>query len=147
MKRARLYITGLGLYQAFINDKKVGNAFLTPGFNDYDYYLRYQTYDITELLEGNNNIEIHMGEGWYKGRFHWFNNTFGDEYKLCLHILIEFKDNTTLNILSDESWQVKSSKEVSNSIYDGEEIDYTLPESPLDIVKIEYGKKVLYQAN
>jgi alpha-L-rhamnosidase len=47
IKKARLYITGLGLYQAFINDKKVGNAYLTPGFNDYDYYLRYQTYDIT----------------------------------------------------------------------------------------------------
>ena len=136
IKKARLYITGLGLYIAYINNQKVGNAYLTPGYNDYDYYLRYQTYDITNLLEENNNIEIHMGEGWYKGRFHWFNNTFGDEYKLCLHILIEFIDNTTLNILSDESWQVKSSKEVSNSIYDGEEIDYTLPESPLDIVKI-----------
>ena len=30
IKRARLYITGLGLYQAFINNNKVGNTFLTP---------------------------------------------------------------------------------------------------------------------
>ena len=37
IKRARLYITGLGLYQAFINNKKGGNAYLTPGYNDYDY--------------------------------------------------------------------------------------------------------------
>ena len=51
IKKARLYITGLGLYQAFINNNKVGNAYLTPGFNDYDYYLRYQTYDITQLLK------------------------------------------------------------------------------------------------
>ncbi|MBQ6285101.1 MAG: alpha-L-rhamnosidase N-terminal domain-containing protein, partial [Bacilli bacterium] len=126
--------TGLGLYIAYINNKKVGNAYLTPGYNDYDYYLRYQTYDITELLKEKNIIEIHMGEGWYKGRFHWYNNTFGDEYKLCLNILIEFEDKTTVNILSDETWKVKSSKEVANSIYDGEEIDYTLPELPLDDV-------------
>ena len=136
IKRARLYITGLGLYLAYINNKKVGNAYLTPGYNDYDYYLRYQTYDITELLKEKNSIEIHMGEGWYKGRFHWFNNTFGDEYKLCLHILIEFKDESVLNILSDESWKVKTSKEVSNSIYDGEEMDFTIPESPLEGVNI-----------
>ena len=110
IKKARLYITGLGLYIAYINNQKVGNAYLTPGYNDYDYYLRYQTYDVTELLNEQNHLEIHMGEGWYKGRFHWHNNTFGEEYKLCLNLLIEFKDKTTLNILSEESWKVKSSK-------------------------------------
>ena len=140
IKRARLYITGLGLYQAYINNKKVGKAFLTPGYNDYDFYLRYQTYDITKLLKKENIIEVHMGDGWYKGRF-GINysqqyNTFGDEYKLCLNIYIEYENRQILNILSDESWKVKESKEVSNSIYDGEEIDYTLPEKPLEDVII-----------
>ena len=134
IEKARLYITGLGLYQAFINGKKVGNAYLTPGYNDYDYYLRYQTYDISELLKEENKIEIHMGEGWYKGRFHWFNNTFGDEYKLCLQVAIEFYDGSNIDILSDESWKVKYSKQVANSIYDGEEVDYTLPEYPIEDV-------------
>ena len=49
IKKARLYITGLGLYRAFINDNRVGNYYLTSGYNDYDYYLRYQTYDITQF--------------------------------------------------------------------------------------------------
>ena len=40
IKKARLYITGLGLYLAFINNEKVGNGYLTPGYNDYEYYLR-----------------------------------------------------------------------------------------------------------
>ena len=138
IKKARLYITGLGLYLAFINNEKVGNGYLTPGYNDYEYYLRYQTYDITNMLKEQNKIEIEMGNGWYKGRFHFNNqnNIFGDEYKLCLHLLIEFKDETFLNIVSDESWKVKSSKEVANSIYDGEQVDYTLPELPLDDVII-----------
>ena len=139
IKKARLYITGLGLYQAFINNSKVGNAYLTPGFNDYDYYLRYQTYDITNLLKVNeeNKIEIHMGDGWYKGRIgidkpiDKGDKVFGDEYKLNLNILIYFNDENEkeLKIKSDESWKVKKSKEISNNIYDGEEIDYTLDES------------------
>ena len=144
IKKARLYITGLGLYQAFINNKKVGNAYLTPGFNDYDYYLRYQTYDITQLIQKdfNNIIEVHMGDGWYKGRFglRKKKNIFGDEYKLCTHILLEFTDNEVLNILTDNSWKVKYSKEISNSIYDGEEIDFTLIDKPLEEV-IEINEK------
>ncbi len=147
IKKARLYITGLGLYQAFINDKKVGNAYLTPGYNDYDNYLRYQTYDITNLLKKENNlIEIHMGDGWYKGRFGMkkFNEKedkiFGDEYKLCAHILIEFNDEECLNILTDKSWKVKNSKEISNNIYDGEEIDFTLVDKPFEEV-IESNEK------
>ena len=146
IKRARLYITGLGLYQVFINNNKVGNAFLTPGYNDYDYYLRYQTYDIIQLLKKENNIEIHMGDGWYKGRFGMNkpidkgDKIFGDEYKLCAHILIEFNDGEILNILTDKSWKVKSSKEVSNGIYDGEEIDFTLPDNSLEEV-IESNEK------
>ena len=141
VKRARLYVTGLGLYQAYINNIKVGNAYLTPGFNDYDNYLRYQTYHVTEFLKEENGIEIHMGDGWFKGRIGMNNqigqnNLYGEEYLLCLHLLIEYKDGTDLNILSDESWNVKSSKEVNNNIYDGEEVDYTLPEGNAEEVVI-----------
>ena len=44
---ATLTITGLGLYRAFLNGKRIGEDYLTPGFNDYDAYLRTQTYDVT----------------------------------------------------------------------------------------------------
>ena len=138
IKKARLYITGLGIYQAFLNNNKVGKAYLTPGFNDYDCYLRYQTYDITKLLKEDNNIEVHMGDGWYKGRLgidkpiDKMDKVFGDEYKLCSHILIEFNDGQILNILTDDSWKVKPSKEILNNIYDGEEVDFTLPDKPLE---------------
>ena len=79
-----------------------------------------------------------MGEGWYKGEFgmNKENNLFGDEYKLCAHIFIEYTDNSIINILTDNTWKVKSSKEVSNGIYDGEEIDFTLPEKNLEEVTI-----------
>lgn len=36
---ARLYITALGLYEVYIDDQKIGDEFLTPGFTDYNYYV------------------------------------------------------------------------------------------------------------
>ena len=142
---ARLYITGLGLYQAFINEKKVGKGHLTPGYNDYDFYLRYQTYDIFDLLKEKNKIEVHMGNGWYKGRF-WTKekNTFGSDYILCGMIYIKYKNGTEVNIITDNSWKVKKSKEIMNNIYDGEIIDYTLPESDLEEV-MEFQNKTKYK--
>ena len=126
IKKARLYITGLGLYCAFINNEKVGNSYLSPGYNDYDYYLRYQTYDITQLLKESNLIEVHMGDGWYKGRFGFsISEIFGDEYKLNAHIIIEYGDGQIQEILTDETWKIKHIQEISNGIYDGEEIDFT----------------------
>ena len=145
ISKARLYITGLGLYQAFINEKKVGKGYLTPGYNDYDFYLRYQTYDIYELLREKNKIEVHMGNGWYKGRF-WLRekNSFGSDYILCGLIYIKYKNGTEINIYTDNSWKVKKSKEIMNNIYDGEIIDYTLPESGLEEV-IEFNDNKKYK--
>ena len=130
ISEARLYITGLGLYQAFLNNKKIGNAYLTPGYNDYDYYLRYQTYDIKELLEIKNNLEVHMGDGWYKGRIGLQfggkqDDLWGNQYKLCAHIIIKLNDGKEIHYETDESWKVKESKEIFNNIYDGEIVDFT----------------------
>ena len=131
ISEARLYITGLGLYQAFLNQQKIGNAYLTPGFNDYNYYLRYQTYNITELINSENTLEVHMGDGWYKGRIgiqydKKMDDLWGDEYKLCAHIIIKLINGKEIHIETDKSWKVKSSNVIINNIYDGEIVDYTL---------------------
>ena len=83
IKRACIYLTGLGLYEAYLNGEKIGDDFLAPFINDYRTRVQYQTYDITELLEDDNRIEILCGNGFYKGRFgyegdvEYFGNRFG----------------------------------------------------------------------
>ena len=52
VRRATLTITALGLYEAEINGKKVGDALFTPGFTYYPTHLYYQTYDVTDMLTG-----------------------------------------------------------------------------------------------
>lgn len=61
IEKARLYVCGLGLYEVYINGKKVGDQFLTPYFTDYRYWIQYQTMDVKEYLEkGENRIDIYL---------------------------------------------------------------------------------------
>ena len=47
---AVLSITATGVYEAVLNEKRVGEFVLAPGWTDYDYRLQVQQYDVTALL-------------------------------------------------------------------------------------------------
>ena len=136
VKKARLYITGLGLYEATINGKKVGNEYLTPYCNDYCEYVQYQTFDVTKLLKGENLLEIALGDGWYKGRFglRHKSNIYGSEY-VCACKIVIWDENGSHTITSDESFKAKRSHTVSSGIYDGETIDDTITDDEIFNVK------------
>lgn len=66
---ARLYICGLGVYECYINGKKVGDEYLVPGYHSYDFHLQTNVYDVSAYLNpGKNQIQIWLGEGWFKSR-------------------------------------------------------------------------------
>ncbi len=51
IKQARLFITALGVYEATLNGKRVGDFVLAPGWTSYHKRLQYQEYDVTSLLQ------------------------------------------------------------------------------------------------
>src|SRR5919198_1323284 len=66
---ARLYATAHGIYEAFLNGRRVGDQLLAPGWTAYQHRLRYHTYDVTELVRGGENeLEVLLGNGWFRGR-------------------------------------------------------------------------------
>jgi alpha-L-rhamnosidase len=70
--KAKLYITAYGVYQIFINGKRVGNDHMAPGWTSYTHRHLYQTHDVRELLRpGTNVIGVEVAEGWYAGRLGW----------------------------------------------------------------------------
>lgn len=127
VKEARLYICGLGLYETYINEKKVGNEYLTPGNTNYNNWIQYQTYDISKsFIDGNNKVEVILGDGWYKGNFGFnggMDNIYGSNYALIAEIHILYSDNTKEVIGTDETWISYESKIKSSSIYAGEVFD------------------------
>lgn len=136
ISRARLYITGLGLYEAWMENGgetvKIGDEYLTPGCNDYASWIQVQTYDITELMRaGGSTLKVMLGNGWYMGRFipeaASRENIYGSKYQLLAEVHILYENGQEEIIGTDESWQVTRGTITTNNIYDGEERDDTLP--------------------
>lgn len=128
IKFARAYVCGLGLYEININGEKCGGEYLTPNFNAYDKWLQYQTYDITDSLsQGENIIDVNLGNGIYKGRFglERVPNLYGDKLALLCEVVVDFQDGTSSLITSDETWKARKSNVLDSNIYDGEVCDST----------------------
>lgn len=69
VRKATLAITALGLYEAELGGKKVGDVLFTPGFTYYPTHLYYQVYDVTDLLTGEDTLTVYLAQGWHSGRF------------------------------------------------------------------------------
>ncbi|MFA9557661.1 family 78 glycoside hydrolase catalytic domain [Evansella sp. AB-rgal1] len=130
---ARMYITGLGLYDLELNGKKVGSEYLAPGFHSYDFWLQYQTYDITkDLKQGKNALGIMLGNGWYKGRFGFgggYENIYGDSFSFIAEMHLRYKDGTSEVVVTDDTWKCMQAPITFSGIYDGEVYDANKEES------------------
>lgn len=136
MAKARLYVTGLGLYEAYIDGKKVGDEYLTPYSNNYNRWVQYQTYDITDQIAGGGKLSILLGNGWYKGRFGFSafedKGYYGNEWKVIADVVLTYTDGAEEVIGTDESWTVTRSRIMFSNLYDGEQVDATAPELPAE---------------
>lgn len=130
VETARLYICGLGLYEASIGGKKIGDDFLTPHCNNYDKWLQYQTYDVSDLIVDGAELSVLLGRGWYSGRF-WKKKAPAQvedrkPWQLIAELHIKYVDGSHEVIGTDTSWQVFRSNVTFSGIYDGEYRDDTL---------------------
>ena len=106
-KKARLYITACGLYEARLNGQRIGEFILAPGITDYRKRVQYQTYDVTELLQsGENTLTVQLADGWYRGSTGaWgIRNQYGTETKLLAQLEITHADGSVQTIITDENW-------------------------------------------
>ena len=126
IREATLFITALGMYQAFVNGKKTGNDELTPGWTSYRERVQYQQYNITtQVRQGENAIGVMLGSGWYRGYigFSGQKDFYGKKLALKCQLDIVYADGTHERINSDESWLSSTGSVRSSEIYHGEKID------------------------
>lgn len=135
IQSATLSITALGVYEAQINGKRIGDFRLAPGFTSFHKRLQYQTYDVTELLTDSNTMNVFVAKGWYRSRLvGWDLSETQAEYQknpagLLAEIQIIYTDGTGDVITSDKSWTVAESATRFSEIYDGEVYDATTKDS------------------
>ena len=67
---ARLYISGLGIYQASLNGNRISDTLFDPGESDAAKTVYYRTYDVLEGLgEGENVLGVILGNGQMARRY------------------------------------------------------------------------------
>jgi alpha-L-rhamnosidase len=124
-ERARLYITALGLYDAFVNGQRVGDQWLTPGWTDYNTRVQYQAYDVTNLLrQGGNVLGVRLGNGWYTGNVGGLGpRRYGDAPALMCRLEVRLPSDRTVVVTSDERWVSRDSGTWLNDLQTGERTD------------------------
>jgi alpha-L-rhamnosidase len=126
---ARLYITALGIYDAWMNGKPVGDCRFPPGWTDYRRRVQYQTYDVTsQLADGDNVIAAEVAPGWYSGRAGLFQirEFYGPNPELLAQLEIEYEDGRVERIVSDETWKRIDGPTLQADMLDGETHDARL---------------------
>ncbi|MFD3598744.1 family 78 glycoside hydrolase catalytic domain, partial [Streptomyces sp. NPDC058656] len=124
--RARLYATAHGLYVATLNGRRVGDLVLTPGWTAYEHRLRYQTYDVTDLVRGGRNVvDLLLGNGWYRGRlgFNGERALYGDRLALLAQLEVTTADGRVHVLATDGSWTARESEVLADDLYDGQRTD------------------------
>ncbi|PWS28810.1 alpha-rhamnosidase [Pedobacter yonginense] len=130
IKSAMVSIIGLGLYQLYLNGKKVGEDVLSPSPTDYTKNVKYNTYDVTAYIQnGKNAVGAVLGNGRFfamrQNEKPYKIKTFGFP-KMLMNIHLVYSDGSTANIDTDDSWKGTADGPIrTNNEYDGEEYDAT----------------------
>lgn len=128
IKRATVYVSGLGLYELYLNGSKVGDQVMAPSPTDFTKSVKYNTYDVTaQIKSGDNTIGTILGNGRFFTMRQNYKplkiKTFGYP-KMVLQLDIEYADGSHKIIGSDDSWKVTADGPIrTNNEYDGEEYD------------------------
>lgn len=131
VREAYVCVTALGLYQLYLNGRRIGQDEMTPGWTSYHKHLCYQVYDVTGPLRESGTeccIGALVGAGYYKGEmgFLHLRNYYGTRTGLLCQLRIVYVDGSMEEIRTDESWQGHDSPVLFSEIYDGEVYDARL---------------------
>ncbi|MFI5136199.1 MAG: family 78 glycoside hydrolase catalytic domain [Sphingobacteriales bacterium] len=130
IENARLYVTARGIYEVYLNGKRVGDDYYNPGLTQYNKTHFYQTYDVTNMVtNGKNAIGAMLGEGWWSGMLSYgaIWNHFGDRQSLLAKLVINYSDGSKDIITSnDRDWKYNNKGPIVYSSLDmGEVYDAT----------------------
>lgn len=128
LRSARIYISGLGYYELFINGARIGRNRLDPAYTHFDKRILYNTYDVTEnLTTGKNAIAVMLGNGWFNEQsvavWDFHKAAWRKRPQLICELRLTFTDGSTETIGTDNRWKTRTGAVVFNNIYSGDYVD------------------------
>lgn len=130
---ARLYITAIGVYSAQVGGQQVYKTegeekvyhHMNPGYGNGDSSIEYETYDVTEMLQGQSSavVTITAGTGWNNGRDGVLGNTSGRPAVKAMLVIKTDKGFQRI-VTNTADWKATLSGPVTaNGVYYGEDYD------------------------
>ncbi|MDR3268998.1 MAG: glycoside hydrolase family 78 protein [Tannerella sp.] len=129
LAQARLYITGLGYYEASLNGQAVSDRRLDPGWTNYGKQILYSAFDVTSLLrDGENAVGVLLGNGFYNPLpmriFRLLReNLYIGRPCFTAQIRLTYADGSEEWIVTDGNWKAGASPILRNNVYLGELYD------------------------
>ena len=150
VKKAELEITALGVYEAELNGKRIGDFVLAPGWTSYEHRLQVQAYDVTGLLSQSNELRVTVGRGWFRSPMPGWENEkdrkkrFDQPCGLIALLRIRYTDGSEETVITDEAWEASESATRFSEIYDGETCDARIiPDNWQKVKALEWSKDIL----
>ena len=148
--KAELEITALGVYEARLNGQRVGDFILAPGWTSYASRLQVQCYDVTGMLQEENNLCVTVGRGWFRSPIPgWISSEdkkrrYAQPCGLIASLRIAYTDGAEEVLRTDESWLWGESGIRFSELYDGETFDAGFVTSDWQAVRLlEWPKEIL----
>ncbi len=150
LRRAMLYLTALGTYEAVLNGNRVSDEVLAPGWTAYEKRLQVQCYDITHLIRPENCLEVTVGRGWFRSRLPGqvahedVERRHQQPCGILGWLVLTDEHNTTELIPTDTQWQWSESPIRYSELYGGETYDATFtPEQWSPVVPLNWKTDIL----
>ncbi|RZK82136.1 MAG: alpha-rhamnosidase [Pedobacter sp.] len=145
VKSARAYIAVGGLYELYLNGKKVGNHRLDPMYTRFDRRNLYVSYDVTSHLQtGKNAIGVILGNGWYNHQslavWNFDKAPWRARPTFCLDLRVTYDDGSIETITSGGDWKSSYGPITFNSIYTAEHYDSRLEQIGWNLVNFDDSK-------
>lgn len=121
-------VTGLGVFEAYVNGVRVGNDFLKPGFTNALKTRHAFTYDVTELLSKNGKtvLAAEVSAGWWRDKITGY---LGKNSAFRSQLIVRYRDGSERRFGTDESWSGAIGGQIqSASIFEGELLDARVSE-------------------
>ena len=144
VRRARAYVAALGHYELFINGRRVGTDYLTPGWTDYSKRVQYQTYDVTNMLQpATNALGVQLARGWFASRLGCSDqgqSSYAAAPALLLQLMVELEDGSTVTVATDGNFKAATGPLLEAQHYDGETYDARLEQPGWNTAEFDAGR-------
>ena len=126
---ARMFISGMGMYELYLNGRKVNDHHLNNAPYDCDKAVPYQVHDVTRFVrQGGNAVGVLLGNGYFNpvvpSALREYAADFIDTPRLRCELVLEYADGSEDRVPSDTTWSFTTDGPIRfNSLRAGESYD------------------------